>query len=52
MLNEIMDLPDEKVFDHMYSHLEKEQDKALLKFIRKRNMPTVPRDQLVACRDD
>lgn len=47
MLDKIIDLPDEKVFDLLHWRIDWEHDEALLKFIRKRNMPEVPRDQLV-----
>lgn len=47
MLDEIIDLPDEKVFKLMNHRLNWEHDKAFSKFFRKRNMPTVPDDQLI-----
>jgi len=47
LIDKIIDLPDEKVFQLMKWRLKWEQDNALLKFVRKRNMPFVPQDQLV-----
>jgi len=47
MLDKIIDLPDEKVFDLLNWRVNWEQNKALMKFIRKRNMPEVPQEKLV-----
>jgi hypothetical protein len=47
LLDEIMDLPDKKVFNVMKWRLNWECNSALLKFVRKRNMPYVPEDRLI-----
>jgi len=47
LIDKIIDLPDEKVFQLMNWRLKWEQENAMTKFIYKRNMPVVPKDQLI-----
>ena len=47
MLDEIIDLPDEKVFKLMNWRLKWEQDNALTKYVLKRNMPFIPQEEVI-----
>ena len=47
LLDKIIDLPEHKVFQYMQSRYFWEQDIILHGYIRKRNIPPVPRDQLI-----
>jgi len=47
MLDEILDLPDDKVFDLMKYRLNWERNSAMTRYINKRNMPLVPEEKLL-----
>jgi len=47
MLDEILDLPDDKVFDLMKYRLNWERNSAMTRYINKRNMPLIPKEELL-----
>jgi hypothetical protein len=47
MLDEILDLPDDKVFDLLKYRLNWERNSAMTRYINKRNMPLIPKEELL-----
>jgi hypothetical protein len=47
MLDEILDLPDKRVFNLMKYRLNWERNNAMTRYINKRNMPVIPKEELI-----